>query len=53
MKPTDRTALLLSGQMNNVTRHWSGLLFGLVVAMLLSMPADRANDPRHSQRHRD
>lgn len=39
MKLTDRTALLLSGEMSNITHHWSRLMFGLLVAMLLSTPA--------------
>src|SRR5216683_2959885 len=39
MKLTNRTALLLSGHLSNVTHHWSRLLFGLLVAMLLSTPA--------------
>jgi len=39
MKSTNRTALLLSGHMSGITHHWSSLLFGLLVAMLLSTPA--------------
>src|SRR2546427_4761059 len=33
------TTLLLSGNVSSITHHWSRLLFGLVVAMLLSTPA--------------
>src|SRR3979411_1289200 len=39
MKLTNRTARLLSDHLSNVTHHWSRLLFGLLVAMLLSTPA--------------
>src|SRR5436309_13430337 len=39
MKLTNRTALPLSAQLSNINHHWSRLLFGLLVAMLLSTPA--------------
>lgn len=39
MKLTNRAALLFSHHMSPVNRHWAQLLFGLVVAMLLSTPA--------------
>jgi len=39
MKSTNRTALLLSDHGSRITRHWSRLLFGLLVAMLLSTSA--------------